>query len=114
MVNSLLTGNSEHGLYLEDSEGVVRGNRISGNGRAGIRTLGFSGEIVGNALAGNGEYALQSDGATAAVTASGNWWGAVDDERITARIRDNGDRPKAGPVDAAAPLHEKPAGLPAH
>ena len=44
----------------------------------------------------------------------GFWWEAVEDEKITARIRDNGDCPEAVTVDAAAPLHEKPAGLPAH
>jgi len=109
--DSLLTDNSEHGLYLEDSKGVVRGNRIGGNGRAGIRILGFSGEIVGNALAENGEYALQNNGA-GVVKAPSNWWGTAEVEQIAALIRDNRDRPEAGPVDAAAPLHEEPSGLP--
>jgi parallel beta-helix repeat protein len=109
--NSLLTDNSEHGLYLEDSEGVVRGNRISGNGRAGIRILGFTGEIIGNALAENGEYALQNDGATV-VAAAGNWWGTVSAERIADLIRDSQDRPGTGPVNAIGPLNGEPSGLP--
>lgn len=100
--DSDLIDNSEHGILLEKSDTAVSRNRISGNGRAGILWRDSSGSLRDNHLAGNGEYALVNEGA-GTVDARSNAWGSLDPATIAGLIRDGGDRPGVGAVDAGDP-----------
>ncbi len=104
---NMIVENSEYGIFLEDSEAGVVGNRISENGRAGVRWLDSSGEFSGNDLAGNGIYALVNDGSNS-LAAPGNWWGSNDPAVIEDRVRDGSDRPGLGLVDSRNPLSGPP------
>lgn len=108
-----IAGNSEHGILLEQSGGEVVGNRIAGNGRSGIKWVDASMTLRDNQLLGNGEYALSNDGA-GAVTASGNWWGTTDPQLLARLVRDAADVEGVGTVVLEPPLPVAPslAGLP--
>ena len=98
-----LSGNSEHGIFLEDGNADIHRNRIAGNGRAGVRWMNAAGRLQHNAVIDNGEYALINDG-RGMVDAAGNWWGDADPAAIAVAIRDVSDRQGAGTVNADCPL----------
>jgi parallel beta-helix repeat protein len=98
-----LSGNSEHGIFLEEGDVELHRNRMVGNGRAGVRWVNAAGRFTGNALYANGEYALINDG-SGAIAARANWWGDSSPSRIATVIRDGSDRAGMGLVDAGDPL----------
>jgi parallel beta-helix repeat protein len=100
---STLLDNSEHGIFLEDSQCDILANRVAGNGRAGVKWVDSEGIFQDNSLVNNGEYALINDG-EGAVDARGNWWGTTSAEAIAILIRDGADRAAFGLVDAGDPL----------
>lgn len=97
--NSLFSGNSEHGIYLEESEVAIIGNRLLDNGRAGIKWVASQGTLLQNRFDGGSEYALVNDSATP-LMAQRNWWGSSDPATIAVAIRDGSDRAGIGLVDA--------------
>lgn len=98
--NSLFHANSEHGIYLEESNVSIIGNRLLNNGRAGVKWVASQGTLQQNRFDGGSEYAMVNDTA-AAVVASRNWWGSDDLAAIALAICDGADRDGVGAVDVS-------------
>lgn len=105
--DSLFRGNSEHGIYLEESDVSITSNRLLNNGRAGVKWVASQGTLQKNRFDGGSEYALVNDTA-APVAAQGNWWGSSDVTVIALAIRDSADRDGVGHVDASGFLLAPP------
>jgi nitrous oxidase accessory protein NosD len=100
---NFIAGNGLNGMNIQESRGRISGNLISDNGERGIGIQSFAGTLEENNFSANGLYAVDLDG-NADVTASRNWWGGEEPDKV---IYDKRDDAAKGRVD-----HGEPAGAP--
>ena len=103
--------NIETALHLSGARLKVWRCLFNDNLRDGLRLEDNRSTVWGNSFSGNGNYNLVNAG-NDTVTAVQNWWGAADEQSITAKLPDSVRDARYGRVTIFPWLPEKPALLP--